>query len=54
MGHVTRKAVMRNFNFNGKTYKYCEGKVVPVHTMTTYRGSRGIAPLILNLGTRWR
>ena len=24
---------------------------VPVHAMKTYRGSRGIAPLILNLGT---
>jgi hypothetical protein len=28
--------------------------VVPVHTMKEYRGSRGITPLILNLGTRWR
>jgi hypothetical protein len=25
---------------------------VPIHAMETYRGSRGIAPLILNLGTR--
>jgi hypothetical protein len=24
------------------------------HTMKTYRGSGGITPLILNLGTRWR
>jgi len=25
-----------------------------VYTMKAYRRSRGIAPLILNLGTRWR
>jgi len=30
-----------------------EGKVVLVHAMKTYRGSRGIAPLIPSLGTRW-
>jgi len=29
-------------------------KAVPVHTMITFRESRGIAPLILNLGTRRR
>jgi hypothetical protein len=29
-------------------------KVVPIHTMKAYRGSRGIAPLILNLYSRWR
>jgi hypothetical protein len=28
-------------------------KVVPVHTMKAYRGSRGITPLVLNHGTRW-
>jgi hypothetical protein len=26
---------------------------VPVHTMKAYRGSRGIAPLILDLVSRW-
>ena len=26
----------------------------PVDAMTSYKGTRGIAPLILNLGTRWR
>jgi len=31
-----------------------KGKVVPVHAMKIYRRSRGIAPLILNLGTRLR
>jgi hypothetical protein len=30
------------------------GKVFPVYVINTYRGNRGIAPLILNLGTRWR
>jgi len=29
------------------------GKVVPVHVTKPHRGSRGIAPLILNLGNRW-
>jgi hypothetical protein len=31
-----------------------KGKVSSVHVMKTYRGSRGIAPFILNLCTRWR
>lgn len=26
---------------------------VPVHVMTTYRVSRGIPTLILNIGTKW-
>jgi len=30
-----------------------EKKVVPVHTVKTYRGSRGIAPLTLNRSTTW-
>jgi len=29
-------------------------KVVPVYAMKAYRGSRGKAPLILNIGTRRR
>jgi hypothetical protein len=29
-------------------------KVFPVHAMKTYRGRRGTAPLVLNIGTRWR
>jgi hypothetical protein len=28
--------------------------VFPVHAMKTYRGSRGVTPVILSLGTRWR
>ena len=31
-----------------------EGKAFPVHAMKAFMRSRGIAPLILNLGTRWR
>ena len=27
--------------------------VVPIHVMKAHRGSRGLAPFILNLGTRW-
>jgi hypothetical protein len=29
-------------------------KFLPVHAMKTYWGSRGIVPLILNVGTKWR
>jgi hypothetical protein len=31
-----------------------KGKVFAVQIMNAYRGSTGIAPLILNLGTRWK
>jgi len=31
-----------------------KGKVVPVHAMKTYRSSSSIAPLTLNLSSRWR
>jgi hypothetical protein len=37
---------LRTVSFNKQT-----SKVVPVHTMKPYTGRRGIAPLILNLGT---
>ena len=37
---------------NGSRYK--KRKVFPVHAMKRYGGSRGTAPLILNLFTRWR
>jgi hypothetical protein len=28
-------------------------KVIPVHAMKKYRGSRGIVPLIPNIGIGW-
>lgn len=31
-----------------------QGKTVPVYAMKVYGGWEGIAPFILNLGTRWR
>jgi hypothetical protein len=31
-----------------------KGKIVPVDSMKVYRGRRGVASLILNLGVRWR
>jgi len=31
-----------------------EGKIVPVCAMKAYWRSRGIAPLIFNLGTGWK
>jgi hypothetical protein len=33
---------------------HTDDKVDPLHAMKGYTGSRGTAPLILNLGTRWR
>jgi hypothetical protein len=30
-----------------------KGKFVPVHPMKAYRGIKGTAALILNLGVRW-
>jgi hypothetical protein len=36
-----------------KSPKFCKGKVVPVHAMKVYGGSRGRAPLILKPSTRW-
>ena len=37
-----------------KKKKEVISKVIPVHGMKAYRGRRGIAPLILNLGNRRR
>jgi hypothetical protein len=34
--------------------KKIKGNVVPVPAVKAYRGSRCIAPFILNLGTEWR
>ena len=31
-----------------------KGKGVSMHVMKAHRGKRGIAPLILNLGIRWK
>jgi len=40
--------------FEGKGKGKGKGKVVSVHATKAYRGSRGVLPLILNLGTKWR
>jgi hypothetical protein len=31
-----------------------QGTAVPVYSMKAYRGDKGAAPLMLNLGTVWR
>ena len=31
-----------------------KGEVVPVHAIKAYRGSVGVVPLFLNLGTGWK
>ena len=40
--------------FNLTPLAKCKGSVVPVHAVTLYGDSSSTAPLILNLGTRWR
>jgi hypothetical protein len=37
-----------------KGNKESKGKVAPLHAMKACRGSRSIAPFILNLGVKWR
>jgi len=41
--------IRRNFLSNKRN----EGKLAPVYVIWAYRENRGIAPLILILGTRW-
>jgi hypothetical protein len=45
--YIFQKRAVYFTNSKGK------GKVVPFHVMKAYRGSRSIAPLILNLGAKW-
>jgi len=50
----TFKVITLNYSIKSKTKKkIIESKFFSVHTMKVYRGSRGIALLFLNLGTRW-
>jgi len=42
---------MEEDELKGKKKK---GKVFSCHAIKTYKGRRGIAPLILSFGTRWR
>jgi hypothetical protein len=42
------------FFFSTKKNNLVTNKTVLAHKMKAYRGSRCIAPLILNLNTRWR
>jgi hypothetical protein len=48
--------VIQTYNIkNGPLYVNVglgKGKVIPVHAMKAYRGSRRITPLILHLGTK--
>ena len=37
-----------------RDYKKVKDKVAPVHAIKTYKGSGGTAPLVFNLGSRWR
>jgi len=48
------KVLYKRFISSVSTSSYKSSKSVPVHAMTTYRGSGGIAALICNLSNRWR
>jgi len=48
---VMREGKQKLLHKIGKLEKLT-GKVIPVHIMKTYRGHRGISPLILNLSIR--
>ena len=41
--------IFRNFEHSPKN-----DKAVPIHAMKVYRGSGGLAPLILHVGIKWR
>jgi hypothetical protein len=52
---VEFSAVLTSLGLRERTIQTIrKGKVVPVHTVNAYRGSRDIAPLVLNLCIRWR
>jgi len=53
---IWKEAVVLWFKSVYRHLAYFEGKgkVVSVHAIKAYRGSRGVLPLILNLGTKWR
>jgi hypothetical protein len=43
-----------NDPFVRSDYSHTHWEVSPVHAVISYRGSRGITPLILNCGNRWK
>jgi hypothetical protein len=51
--HLSKHGGRWTLELYGGSRKYTKA-VVPVYPMKTYRGNRGRAPLILNLGTSWR
>jgi hypothetical protein len=52
--HCCVVVVFRNAKLGRLANSSRNGKFVIVHNMKTRRGSRGIPPLILNLGGKWR
>jgi hypothetical protein len=42
-----------NNNNNNNNNNIAKIKIAPVHAMKTFRGSRGLALLILHLAARW-
>jgi hypothetical protein len=57
---MRRSSTVGLFSYRWFTHRYVandhfsEVKAVPVHAVKAYRGSRRRAPLILNLGARWK
>jgi hypothetical protein len=54
--HIFFLSYLFNFTFPNHLAipSYLKGKVVPVHSMKAYKGSRSIALLIHNFDIRWR
>ena len=54
--HADRRTDMTKLTviFLNFAYSPKNDKAVPIHAMKVYRGSKGLAPLILHLGISWR
>ena len=53
-GKTTQGCPLAKWVSSDEVYKALQYKVVPLCAIMGFRGSRGIAALILNVGTRWR
>ena len=52
-GTIIKRKLLNVLQHNMLFVVHVKDKAVPDHSVKPYWGSRGIAPLILNLGTRW-
>jgi hypothetical protein len=52
--HLNTTIIRTSGRSLGNFTRIRKGEIVSVHAMKAYTRGRGIAPLILNLGDRWR